>query len=282
MVNPWVTMHLASRRLSLRLIAALVAMAAAVAGATPAAARPAGTHPGGAWTSVRSDGVRGIALVEWDDESRGAARLSLHLAGLEAGDRLRVVLSSASCDRAATGARRLWSHRFEIGSKGRVWQARTVLTLDRGSLADVRSVRLMEEEGIFYLCRAPTVWDDTDIVHVRTGAVAVMDGDRREGIVVVGPATATGSLVTWSLTLGSAPDLRLVATTSGCSTAFDADATVLSLLVQARPDGTAFHRGRTETVDKDETITIHALRLKAVGGEVIACRRPAIIAIRPS
>jgi hypothetical protein len=166
-----------------------------------------------------------------------------------------------------------------VGLRGEAWRDWDLIALRRGTFADARSVRLMEEEGIFVACTRGSVWDDTDIVHVLNGALVVFDEGDRRGIAVFGPAGDAGTRFAYSLTIG--PDVRgvLAGTTTGCDVEPDRSDVLLALPVDADASGSAFARGRTETVDKDETITIGAFRLRAAGGPPWACAPAVLIAL---
>jgi len=224
-------------------------------------------------------GRRGIVLAEWTDRASASGRLSLHLTGLNRDDRVQLVLSSAPCGTPMTSASRLLAVWLPVGAKGRIWRDRMAVTLTKGTFGDVRTVRLMEDEGIFFGCRTATVWDDTDIAHVVNGAFAILNEGTRKGIVVIGPADEDGARVAWSLSIGPDTTDRLVGTSTGCAAGIGVASRLFSLPVTPTSPGVSFRSGRTETLDKDETIAIHGLHLRPAGGPAWTCERAVLVAL---
>jgi hypothetical protein len=266
------------------LLCALVALAALLPSAAVAVApSPSAAHPGGAYSVVRDGPRSAMILAEWASSRAAHARLTLKASGLTPDKRYRVVGSSAPCGEPSTSSKRVFSKWFRVGSRGAAWAGvgaeAGVITLTGSDWRDIRSMRLMEEEGIFYFCRSVTRFGDPTADHQGDAAIAILDAGNRHGIVIFEQLTDTTVRIRHDIQVGSDQEPRLTVRSLGCSQPATTQSILIALLLPLRGHGQTFGN-RTETVDKDETIvSARSVRVRDAGSPPWDCAAPRIIAV---
>lgn len=107
----------------------------------------------------RNANARGQVLVHNIDAD--GARITIALGRLLPGRRYRLIFTTDGCATPLASAQRIARVRFGANDDGAAFTSALVGT-DGGIWREARSARLMEEEGIFYFCRAVSVLDEPD------------------------------------------------------------------------------------------------------------------------
>ena len=202
------------------------------------------------------------------------ARLTVSLGHLVAGHSYRLVISKATCGQPATTAKRI--AKIDLGvadSAGAIFKSYYVGSANGGVWREASSVRLMEEEGIFYyFCEAPSRFDPP--ADFLDGTYARFQDGNRRGLSV--PTGAGDDQISLKLALsGLQPNTRyrIVHSPLTCKQFLEGDPDQPLVLgrFKSDADGMAF-RDRTESVGKDESITVGSNRIETVGSHAVwAC-----------
>lgn len=233
--------------------------------------------PGGA-ISVVDDGSRhAIAVTEWQGAAAATASLTLKASGLTPGKRYRMVGSAATCGAPNPRAKHVFSVSFTASGRGAAWlSARSVGRLAKGWAA-MRSTRLMEDEGIFYyFCTPAARFRDAAPASAANAAISIVDSGARHGIVIIDGATATTVRIRHDIQVGSDSDPRLAVRSTSCSKPATAQSVLVSAALPVRGHGQTFGQ-RTETVDKDESISVggqRSARVRDAGSGAWDCAAP--------
>ena len=195
--------------MSSRVTAAVATLVLALAFATEGvAAAVAPADPAdGLYVAFKGE-APGLLLLDRITDDGG--KLSLALRGLAPGASYRLTGSRARCSEAGSPAKTAFQIRIDTDPYGAVF---TVRTLTGGAgLVRARSVRLMEEEGIFYRCRpthrfdliAPATMTAPEVADAAGAAYSRFHGPGTEGLTLikVGAGTLTMTFALAGLTPG--------------------------------------------------------------------------------
>jgi hypothetical protein len=260
-----------------RLLVGLLSALAAALLVAPVTAAPG--RPDAVLATFNRDNAKGVVLV--DRIRADEARVTIALGRLMPGHRYRLVLSSDGCGTPLPQAEKILAEWSRADETGAIFRSQIVAT-DGGVWRGAKSARLMEEEGIFYFCRAPVIVDDVGASDTPDGAYSRFGAPERRGLMV--NTGAGNDTISVKLALdGLKPNTRyrVVHSPLTCAQFVEGDPDQPIIVgVYRSDDGGTLLRSRTETVDKDETITIGSTRIEQVStGEVWACARANVFAV---
>jgi hypothetical protein len=264
-----------------RVMAGLAALMLSVTPGPVAASAPSplAAQPRGAYAVIREGTKDTIVMAEWAGAHAARARLTLKASGLRAGKEYRLVGSTVSCGVSSPGSKRVFSVRFKAGARGAAWLAQVYVDLLGHRWSDLRSTRLMEEEGIFYACRSTTKFGEPAAAAQANGAIAILDAGSRHGIVILDHATDTTVRVRHDIQIGPDQHPRLVARSVACMQPSTTQSVLIAMLLPVRSHGQTFASADIE-VENDETHVIGALgslRVRDAGAPAWACVTPRLV-----
>lgn len=238
--------------------------------------------PGGAFAVVDDGARHAIAVVEWQGHGASHAHLTLKASGLLPGKHYRLVGSAARCGVPNPSSKHVFATRFTADSRGAVWLSGRSLDRRAKGWGDIRTTRLMEDEGIFYyVCTATARFRDAASASTASAAISIVDNDARHGIVIIDGATDTTVRIRHDIQVGSDRDPRLAVRSIGCSKPATSESVLVVAALPVRGHGQTFGE-RTETVSKDETMVIGAersARVRNAGSGAWDCAAPRTIEV---
>lgn len=243
-----------------------VAPAAATTSAGGAATGPAigPPEPSHQVDAPRGPGVRSAGFMDYTDDACSVCDGRIVI-GLAPGGAYRIAAMPDVCGVPFEKPRRVFSYPITADGRGTYWSPGRAVTL-RG-LVLPRSVRILKGTSGTTEVACGNTTDLTDeLEHPFAGepvAVGRFTGPDRHGLVIaVGLLKERTSITTVLADIPGGGPIRVRGTDRPCgSGSGEVTLSVAPLAVSARRTA-----GRTETVDNNETITIHATRSVRLGG----------------
>ena len=246
-----------------RLLAAAIAVAMTWAAASAPSVQAAG-FAGGVFVGFSNSDARGLVLV--DRIRADSARVTTALGKLMPGHRYRLIFSTDGCATPLADAELITRVRVRADADGGAFTTSLVGT-SGGVWKEARSARLMEEEGIFYFCRAVTLLDQPG--PEPDGAWARFRGDVR-GLLGLHVDTSPIELSV----MGLRPDARyrLVHSPLACKEFTEGDPDQPIVIGRFMTNAAGQAHGVTETVSINDTLTVGSVRVERRStGAVWAC-----------
>lgn len=256
----------------LRFVASLLAaLTLAITGAGVAAQQiQAQSFLSALYADFRASHATGLVLIDRIDAD--SARITTALGHLLPNHRYQLTISGAACGAADTVTKRIARVNLGVHDAGDAFVG-VVVRVDGGLWAGARSMRLMEEEGIYYFCRAAHQGEAAGAAGA-DGAFARFQAGARRGLTI-NTGSGADQLSVVSSFRGLAPDTRyrLVHSPLSCAQFLDGDPDQPIVIGSFRSNGrgTAM-AARTETVGKDETFMAGSNRVeRRSDGAVWSC-----------
>lgn len=225
---------------------------------------------------------RGISLVEILADGRARISTAIH-GSLPPDARFRLVVSTVPCAQDPGMDDIILAKWMRADVDGGAFRAEVVPWLWLEEAPFPRSIRLMEDEGIFYFfCAGAKAFEhlapgqssevaddfDGDLVSSR------FRGHARRGIVVLDRIGVTRGRLTMALS-GLVPGgrYRVVGSSEGCDQPVTPSDRLFASPFQADGNGRIFQTIQDVAVVKDETQWVGSLRIRQAGGNEWACER---------
>jgi hypothetical protein len=243
-----------------------LAMLAPGVNATPTAQ----TFLNAVYADVRDSGSPGLILV--DAIGSQTARLTVALGGLLPGHSYRVVFGTRRCFDSNTPANRIVRVNLgEADDSGAIFKTVSFAT-DGGAWRNAWSMRLMEEEGIFYYCQTPNRLDRPGTAQVDGAFGRYQRNSRLAVAVTMGNDSASFDVALGGLAPGAR--YRLVHSPLTCAefTEGDPDQPVIVGSIRADSAGMAFKADPAPTTTAPTDVTAGSLRVERRGnGSLWGC-----------
>ncbi len=246
-------------------------MCLAVVGPVQAGRLPAQSRPDAVYSKFSGSDANGLVLFDRIDAN--SARVTVALTGLPAGHRFRLVAFPDVCSVPPEQSDPIFKIGLGTPANGRIFKSRQISA--NGSVWEgIGSLRLMEEEGIYYYCRAP---NPLDVVSSSADGAFVRswDGPAR-GLVVF--ANAGNDQIRLTAAFGGlAPGRRhrLVHSPLTCAQADegDPDQPIVFRTFRAKSNG-AIYINTLLSLDSAQDLTVGSARTESVSNnETITCGR---------
>jgi hypothetical protein len=241
-----------------RALAGILAAIACIGLSTPAVL--GASFAQAVYADFRSDQAAGLVLV--DRIQSDSARVTTALGKLQPNSTYRVIFSSDPCSTPLAHAPRLAFIRVDTTSLGDAFVTKIIGT-DGGIWRETGSVRLMEEEGIYYFCTRARVVEHVDMPSDGNGSYARFQDNPHLGLTInTGSGNDQVSLRFALRGLQAGTRYRVVQSELTCQQWMSGMPDISQELTRFTADenGMKF-LNRTETVAKDESITIGSIRI---------------------
>lgn len=259
-------------------IAASVAMIGGALGISPVTT-VAAPRIDGLYANLSQEEMTAVALIERLGGGQMGVSLGLHAAGGGVNlFTLRLVGSSRGCSQPVTSSTRTFSIEIE-GVSGGYWRV-IVGGASGGVWRDTNSAWLKTKDGVIACAQTFAYFDcfilgtagETCSSQDRIGGHSRFRGDGHRGVVFVSGEEDNVFVPSAVLTgLKASTTYSLIASTSECDASAPPSTQVFKLHATSDSSG-ALGLNRTETVDRDDMITIASIRVKEAGGGVWSCQ----------